>query len=141
MRCAPSATRARYRSDVVELSAPTNKRLAPRTSLELAHRVERSKRHRVRCADLASVHGDGRVGGPLVTQMRQLDCVTRLPLAKDVGRRPRQLATVVRAHGLGRAIVRWTVEQHNDVPHLVQLHEIFALATKLLRAEDISIAR
>ena len=141
MRCAPSAIRARCRSAAADLLTTTHEGLAPRTSLELAHGVERSKRHRVRCADLASVHRDARVGGPLVTQVRQLDRITRLPLAKNIGRRPRKFATVVRAHRLGRTIVRWTVKEHNDAPHIMQLHEVFTLSAKLLRAEDVSVAR
>jgi hypothetical protein len=62
-------------------------------------------------------------------------------LPEHIRRRPRQLSPIVRAYGLVGAVSGGTVKQQDDLTHLMELDQILALATKLLRAKDVAVAR
>ena len=75
--------------------------------------------------------------GPLIAPPQQLQSVTRLTVANRSGRGARGLAPVIGTRCLGRPVAGRPVKEEQDAVDLVEFHEIQALATELLSADEI----
>jgi len=103
--------------------------------------IQCAKRDRTARMDLAAIRRDRCLPRPLRASLDKLDAVLLLSDRDDRRRSPWHLAAIVSTHRLGWASRRRAVKEQDHPLHAVQIDQISAFLSELLRANEITSAR